>query len=80
MDGGKEEYVRITRGEYKGCIGKIAYEYEYFKGFYLVKIIYDPKKANPNKKIVVTKNNISKISFDEIHRYKLYNYGFSEIG
>lgn len=59
------EYVRIIDGKYKGCIGKIVYEYEHFKGFYLVKIVHNPRKTiydwNPTKEIVVTKNSISKL-------------------
>ncbi len=60
-----EKYVKIINGKYKGCIGKIVYEYKHFEGFYLVKIIYTPKKSiydwNPTKEIVVTKNCICEI-------------------
>jgi len=63
------EYVRITSGKYKGCIGKIVYEYKYFKGLYLVEIVHNPRKTiydwNPTKEIVVTGNSISKLPPDE---------------
>ena len=67
-NGGK--YVRIINGKYKGCIGKIVYEYEHFKGFYLVEIVHNPKREtvydwNPTKEIVVTENSISELSPEE---------------
>ena len=66
MEGKKEEYVKIISGKYKGCIGKIVYEYKHFKGYYLVRIIKSPKKTiyewNPSQEIVVTENSIERIS------------------
>jgi len=60
-----EKLVEIISGKYKGCIGKIVYEYKHFKGYYLVKIIQNPNKSiyewHPEKEIVVTKNNIREL-------------------
>ncbi len=67
---GEEKYVRITSGRYKGCIGEIVYKYEHFKGFYLVKILYNPNKDihewNPSKETVLTENNLEEISSEEV--------------
>ncbi|RLF45524.1 MAG: hypothetical protein DRN29_06580 [Thermoplasmata archaeon] len=64
------EYVRIVSGKYKDCIGKIVYEYQHFKGFYLVKIMRAPKKTiydwSPSQEIVVTKNNLRRLSPEEL--------------
>ncbi len=66
-NGGK--YVKIVNGKYKGCIGRIVYEYEYFKGLYLVEIVHNPRKTiydwNPTKEIVITKNSIRKLPPNE---------------
>ncbi len=63
----ENRYVRITSGKYKGCIGKIVYEYKHFNGFYLVKIVHNPNKSiyewNPSKEVVVTKSSIEEIPY-----------------
>ena len=63
--------VRITSGRYKGCIGEIVYKYEHFKGFYLVKILYNPNKDvhewNPSKETVLTENSLVMISPEEVN-------------
>lgn len=59
-----ERFVEIVSGKYKGCIGKIVYEYKHFKGFYLVKILRMPRNIyewNPNKEIVVTEKSIREL-------------------
>lgn len=67
----REKYVRIINGKYKDCIGKIVYEYKHFKGFYLVKILYNPNEDihewNPSKEMVLTENSLLMISPEEIN-------------
>jgi len=66
---GEEKYVRITSGRYKGCIGEIVYKYEHFKGFYLVKILYNPNKDihELNTSKVLTENSLVMISPEEVN-------------